>query len=505
MNLRLLREFAPAAQGELLVVVARFHRSTGAIDSEAHVEIARALKEAAARLDIRNRFRVEISSQELAGDAIAPARNLGRRNRASLVIWGADTGVRVTVNLFDLLNDRPGPTTITNTQNVSVHNPQAYSSYVTDSLPAELTSLALGSIASLRYAEGAFGEAASLSREALAAFPRGKAQPPGVVYLLVASLTQKGRDTYLNGDYGTALRAFDEALRATDPNWKAGLATGYRNRALALTQLGQLDSAIADLNEAIRLGPTAGAHLSRGWAYGKAGLADRARADYDKAVELDPKSTDARLLRGYFLKAQGLRDEAMADCEFVLGQEPRNGQAQQCRGDLFAAQGDTQAAQRAWDLASASCGELCDYLNRGSDAMASRRFETALREFDAAIAIRPSDWRGFYGRGGALLGLGRPGEARVAYARAADLQPGDARPQAGLGRASLELERYQEAVLQFGTALTLRPGNPCYLELRALAHEGMGDAAKAKADRLAAEQSRETTDPAEQAEGHRGC
>ena len=113
-------EFPAAHEGELLVVVFRFHRPPGSPDTEPHQEIARALRAAAGRQPFRNRFRVETSFTDIPVDAVARARDLGKRYRASLVVWGADTGVRVTVNFFDLLNERSLPTTITTTDSVLI-------------------------------------------------------------------------------------------------------------------------------------------------------------------------------------------------------------------------------------------------------------------------------------------------------------------------------------------------------------------------------------------------
>ena len=53
---------------------------------------------------------------------------------------------------------------------------------------------------------------------------------------------------------------------------------------------GNLDQAIADLSEAIRLEPTAAhAYNNRGAAYKKKGQLDKAKRDFIKAKELEQK------------------------------------------------------------------------------------------------------------------------------------------------------------------------------------------------------------------------
>jgi len=56
---------------------------------------------------------------------------------------------------------------------------------------------------------------------------------------------------------------------------------------------GQFDRAIADFDEAIRLNPSADAFYNRGNAYAELGQYDRAIADFDKAIRLNPKSVAA--------------------------------------------------------------------------------------------------------------------------------------------------------------------------------------------------------------------
>jgi hypothetical protein len=56
---------------------------------------------------------------------------------------------------------------------------------------------------------------------------------------------------------------------------------------------GQFDRAIADFDEAIRLNPSADAFYNRGNAYAELGQHDRAIADFDKAIRLNPKSVAA--------------------------------------------------------------------------------------------------------------------------------------------------------------------------------------------------------------------
>ena len=76
-------------------------------------------------------------------------------------------------------------------------------------------------------------------------------------------------------------------------------AIAYTNRAVAYYHKGDLDSALADYNDAIRLDPTyERAYDDRGNVYRRKGDLDRALADYNQAIHLDPKYAAAYDNRG---------------------------------------------------------------------------------------------------------------------------------------------------------------------------------------------------------------
>jgi len=92
------------------------------------------------------------------------------------------------------------------------------------------------------------------------------------------------------GDLDRAIADFDQALRL-DPDSTFAL----NNRGAAYARKGQYSEAIADFNEAIRLdSQSATAYNNRGTAYAKLGEYDRALEDFEQAVRLDPKDMSAQ-------------------------------------------------------------------------------------------------------------------------------------------------------------------------------------------------------------------
>ena len=116
-------------------------------------------------------------------------------------------------------------------------------------------------------------------------------------------------------------------------------AIAYFNRGAAYHAKGDVDRAIADFNEAIRLDPARPVHLAaliqRAQAYqakadldraaGRAYQAnlDRAAADYSEVIRLDPKVVRALFDRGKVYHAKGDLDRALADFNEVIRLDPK--------------------------------------------------------------------------------------------------------------------------------------------------------------------------------------
>jgi lipoprotein NlpI len=101
-------------------------------------------------------------------------------------------------------------------------------------------------------------------------------------------------------------------------------AVAHHNRGLAYAVKGDLDRAIADFTEAIRLDPKdALAYNDRGAAYAVKGDFDRAIADYSEAIRLDPKAVLAYKNRGGVYLYSGALPKALADFNQASELDPK--------------------------------------------------------------------------------------------------------------------------------------------------------------------------------------
>ena len=104
--------------------------------------------------------------------------------------------------------------------------------------------------------------------------------------------------------------------RAIDSRQYAGrsLARLYARRGGAYQAQGDVNRAIADYNESMRIDPTyPAAYNNRGNTWYHRGDFDRAIADYNQAIQLDPKDTKAYYNRGMAWEKKRSLQAALAD------------------------------------------------------------------------------------------------------------------------------------------------------------------------------------------------
>ena len=132
-----------------------------------------------------------------------------------------------------------------------------------------------------------------------------------------------GIEELIKGEYISALRLFDEAIKY-DPSY----SEAYSFRGAVYGLIGDYDRAVEDYSEAIELDPGVSFfYSSRGGAYFHKGEYSRSMADLDKSLSLDSGNVEAYIARGLvytesreFAKAADDFHKALdLDPEFVTG------------------------------------------------------------------------------------------------------------------------------------------------------------------------------------------
>ena len=128
----------------------------------------------------------------------------------------------------------------------------------------------------------------------------------------------------------------------------------FLDRGIVYADKGDRDRAIADYNEALRLNPKqAFAFYNRGLEYADKGDLDHAIADYNEAIRLNPEYADALHGRGMAYMAKGDLDHGIADFTETIRFDPKNYDATFSRGMANLYAGAVPQAMADFDKASA--------------------------------------------------------------------------------------------------------------------------------------------------------
>jgi tetratricopeptide (TPR) repeat protein len=184
-----------------------------------------------------------------------------------------------------------------------------------------------------------------------------------------------------------AIDRLTEMIRAEPAN-----AQRYRARAHVWENLGDLDDAIGDLNEAIRLDSSAESYNNRGHVWKVKGEFDKAIADYSQALRLDPESPMAYNNRGNAWFAKEEYDKAIADFSQALRLDPKYAFAYKNRGDAWSANGEYEKAITDYGAALQLDPKYASaYTERGWRWIEKKEYDKGLADFNEAVRLDPNE------------------------------------------------------------------------------------------------------------------
>ena len=191
---------------------------------------------------------------------------------------------------------------------------------------------------------------------------------------------------------GTATFGQPFQVSVLNGNWVGLSGQGYPFGFVERKAVVGLDQAVDVFSAAVIKEPKdAAAWLARGTARRLRGETDEALKDLDEAVRLAP-TADARIARGNLRNDRGETAEALADYEAALKIAPKSPFALNNRGKLRADQGEWAAALADYD---AALKELPAFglalLNRGMARTKQKRFAEAIADYNEAIRLNPLD------------------------------------------------------------------------------------------------------------------
>jgi len=245
----------------------------------------------------------------------------------------------------------------------------------------------------------------------------------------VAALIASGKEANLKGDLDLAVRDFSEAIRI-DPKYP----DTYSERGQAFFKLGDIQRAIADYSAALAHDPQHGVALrARGMAQLYLGKNDLALADLSKAIELgesDPRLLApvelfyARRSRGSIYESTQQYDLEIADCTALIESYAHD----QALADALAANYGSEGAANV--LAKV-------YRQRASAFARRSSVERAVADLTQAIPLSSDQgYAALIDRSKLHEGLGRRDLAAADARAALNIRPGSEEARLALSRLS---------------------------------------------------------------------
>jgi tetratricopeptide (TPR) repeat protein len=195
---------------------------------------------------------------------------------------------------------------------------------------------------------------------------------------------------------GNAL-SFDQRISGCTALVESGRASvqnraiGYVNRCWAYSDKGDPERAIADCDEAIALDPNLPiAYSNRSNADQEKGDLDRAIADSDQAIRLDPKFANGYYNRGAAYARKDDFDRAIADFDQAIRLDPKFIDAYYSRGTVYYAKGDDDRAIAAYNQTIQLDPKFSQgYFGLGIVSLYAGALPKALADINRASALDP--------------------------------------------------------------------------------------------------------------------
>jgi lipoprotein NlpI len=197
----------------------------------------------------------------------------------------------------------------------------------------------------------------------------------------------------------------------------------YYNRGAAYQNLGQFDKALADYNTAISLDPSWEAYNNRGLFFDQIGQPDKAIADYTMSIMLNRSGAVAYNNRGITYERMGQLDKALADYNAAIQLNPYYHRAYLNRGAIFEKQVHYDRAIMDYNATVAIIPNDIDaYNDRGIVYSLFGLYDRALEDFNTALSLNHDFAEAYFNRGRLYSKAGRTELARADYQKACDLR-----------------------------------------------------------------------------------
>ncbi|MDO8283022.1 MAG: tetratricopeptide repeat protein [Thermodesulfovibrionia bacterium] len=202
------------------------------------------------------------------------------------------------------------------------------------------------------------------------------------------------------------------------------------------------------------------AYTNRGIAYDKAGDVQKALADYDRSIKIDPKYVKPYNNRGVLYVSMKKYEEAMKDYNRAIELDPKLAQAYSNRGVAHGMLKDYEKTILDCSKAIEINPGIPDfYYNRGLAYGELKRYDEALNDFSMALKLNRGHSKAYNKRGDIYSRLAKHEEAIKDYSMAIQIDPGQSEPYFDRGNAYYRVENWNLALKDYNRVAEIAPNN----------------------------------------------
>ena len=259
-------------------------------------------------------------------------------------------------------------------------------------------------------------------------------------------------------------------------------ALGYRGRIYHW--MDRCEKALADFNRAIGLDPdNVWVIVRRGLIHRRSEHYEESLADFDRAIELDPSNAWPIGIRGETYQRMRRYEEALTDFNRAIELNPDDTWAMARRAETFRWMENYEEIltdlRRAIELDPDNPWTLA---RRGDIYRKMHRHEEALADLNRSIELKSNNAWAIACRGRTYREIDRTEDALADYNRAIELDPDNAWAIACRGEIYREMGRYEDALADYNHAVELNPDDTWAIAGRGFTYQLMNRYDKALAD-----------------------
>jgi tetratricopeptide (TPR) repeat protein len=212
------------------------------------------------------------------------------------------------------------------------------------------------------------------------------------------------------------------------------------------------------------------AHTNLGLAYDVQGMSDRAMAEYEKAIAINPTLEHPYNNLGFDYYKKGRYEEAIASYEKALAINPNYAKAYYNLSLAYYAEKMFDESIAAYEKAVRLDPDLAGvyrnlgkalanaHNNRGQSLHLQGMFDEAIASYEKALALNPASAEAYNNAGLAYYAKNMFDQAIASYEKALAINPGIAAAHINAGLALHAQEMLDEAIARYEKALAINPG-----------------------------------------------